>query len=248
MEKLHRANADALRQSRTPLYLQMAEILRQRIARGVWKPGDLLPTLDDIATEFSVAKITVRQAVKLLQDEGLLTSQRGRGTTVLAGRAPIRQLNVATRLSSLVEMYRGDRPDLDLLEDREAELVGTPFTGHPSENGYHMLRRTHARDGLTYCVISLYFDRVLFDLHEERLRNEVALPVLQDCEVNVSRARQILTVGKCDVETAGLLNLSVGDPVAEVRRILCDAEDRIIYLADVIYRGDFIKLEMDLLA
>ena len=42
--------------------------------------------------------------------------------------------------------------------------------------------------------------------------------------------------------------LTVGDPVAEVRRILCDPDDKIVYLADVTYRGDFIKLEMDLLA
>lgn len=248
MDRLQSANAEALRQSRTPLYLQMAEILRQRIARGVWQPGDLLPTLDEIAEEFSIAKITVRQAVKLLQDEGLLASRRGRGTTVLRAAASIRQLNVATRLSSLVEMYRGDIPVLDLLEDREAELAGTPFTGRPSEDGYHMLRRTHARDGVTYCVITLYFDRPLFDRYEDRLRNELALPVLQDSDVEVSRAQQTLTVGKCDVETAGFLNLSVGDPVADVRRILCDADDKIIYLADVTYRGDFIKLEMDLLA
>lgn len=248
MEKLQSSNAEALRQSRTPLYLQMAEILRQRIAREIWKPGDLLPTLDEIAEEFSVAKITVRQAVKLLQDEGMLASRRGRGTTVLRGTAPVKQLNVATRLSSLVEMYRGDTPVLNLLEDRQAELDGTPFTGRSSSDGYHMLRRTHARDGVTYCVISLYFDRPLFDRYELRLRNELALPVLQDCDVDVSRARQTLTVGKCDVETASLLNLSVGDPVAEVRRILCDADDKIIYLADVTYRGDFIKLEMDLLA
>jgi Transcriptional regulators len=248
MTKVNNSNANALRQSRTPLYLQMAEVLRQRVHRGVWAPGDLLPTLDELAREFSVAKVTVRQAVKLLQDEGLLASRRGHGTTVLHGQVPIRQLSVATRLSSLVEMYRGDIPDLTLLEDRTAEIPGTPFVGRVSDHGYHMLRRTHARDGLTYCMISLYFDRPLFNRYETQFRKELALPVLQDSNVAIGRARQTLTVGKCDVETAGLLNLTVGDPVAEVRRILCDPDDKIVYLADVTYRGDFIKLEMDLLA
>ena len=145
-------------------------------------------------------------------------------------------------------MYRGDMPDLSLLEDRAAEIPGTPFVGRVSDDGYHMLRRTHAREGLTYCVISLYFDRPLFTQCETRFRKEVALPVLQESRVAIGRARQTLTVGKCDVETAGLLNLGVGDPVAEVRRIICDPDDKIVYLADVTYRGDFIKLEMDLLA
>ena len=44
-----------------------------------------------------------------------------------------------------------------------------------------------------------------------------------------------------------LLDLAVGEPVEEVRRILCEETETIIYLANVVYRGDFIRLEMDLL-
>lgn len=57
---------DSLRESRSPLYLQVAEILRQRLERGLWPSGTLLPTLNELVEEFSVAKITVRQAVMLL--------------------------------------------------------------------------------------------------------------------------------------------------------------------------------------
>lgn len=39
----------------------------------------------------------------------------------------------------------------------------------------------------------------------------------------------------------------MGDPVVEVRRVICDVQDRVIYLADVTYRSDFVRLEMDLL-
>ena len=240
---------DTLRQSRSPLYLQVAEILRQRLERGVWAPGTLLPTLNELADEFSVAKVTVRQAVMLLVDDGLLEAKRGRGTMALARPEEGRKLNVETRLSSLVDMYRGDTPQLDLLEDRPADLPGATANGTPAKEGYHLLRRTHARNAKAYCVISLYFANSLFERHEKALRTNLALPVLFNAvDVDINRAKQTLVVGKCDIETAGLLNLSVGDPVAEVRRILCDSDGVILYLADVTYRGDFIKLEMDLMA
>ena len=75
------------------------------------------------------------------------------------------------------------------------------------------------------------------------------LPVLfDDPDLHVRIARQSLIVSKCDMETATLLDLAVGEPMAEVRRIMCDENDTIIYLADVIYRGDYIRLDMDLLA
>ena len=240
---------DALRQSRSPLYLQIAEILRQNLGRGVWTPGELLPTISELSAEYSVAKITVRQAVKILEEEGLLDSRRGRGTTVLPPPPARDRLHLGARLSTLVDLYRGDKPALVLLEDRDAEVPGEPLIGELSDNGYHLLRRTHARDGETYCVISIYFDKDLFARHEAEFRTQLALPVLVDSDdIDVARARQSLTIGKCDYELAVLLSLAVGDPVVEVRRVICDRDDRVLYFADVTYRSDFVRLEMDLLA
>lgn len=238
-----------LRQSRSPLYLQIAEILRQNLDRGIWTPGQLLPTISTLSEEFSVAKITVRQALKILEEEGLLESRRGRGTTVLPTPPAPHRLQLGTRLSSLVDMYRGDKPSLELLDDREAMFPGTPEIGSASENGYHLLRRTHSRDDDTYCVISIYFDKHVFQRHEAEFRSKIALPILMDSsDIDVARARQVLTIGKCPYELAALLDLAVGDPVVEVRRVLCDSDERILYLADVTYRSDFVRLDMDLLA
>lgn len=240
---------DTLRQSRAPLYLQITEILRQNLDRGTWKPGDLLPTISELSVKYSVAKVTVRQALKILEEEGLLESRRGRGTTVLPPPPAPARLQLGTRLSTLVDMYRGDKPALDLLDDRDSEVPGKPLIGSLSESGYHLLRRTHTRDGATYCVISIYFEKEMFARHEAEFRTQLALPVLVDsADIDVARARQSLTIGKCDDELARLLNLAVGDPVVEVRRVICDGRDRVIYLADVTYRSDFVRLEMDLLA
>ncbi|MFZ9551519.1 MAG: GntR family transcriptional regulator, partial [Hylemonella sp.] len=49
------------RESPLPRYAQLADLLRQRLARGVWKPGELLPTLESLMAEFGVARVTVRQ-------------------------------------------------------------------------------------------------------------------------------------------------------------------------------------------
>ena len=57
---------DAFNNSPLPRYAQLADLLRQRIARGVWKEGDLLPSLDALAAEFGVARVTVRQAIERL--------------------------------------------------------------------------------------------------------------------------------------------------------------------------------------
>jgi GntR family transcriptional regulator len=69
----------------SPLYRQLADVVRQRIAKGIWDVGTQIPSFDSLAAEFGVALITVRQAVALLAQEGLVHAQRGRGTHVIAG-------------------------------------------------------------------------------------------------------------------------------------------------------------------
>ena len=103
-----------------PRYVQLADVLRGRIARGHWKAGERVPTLEALTREFDVARVTVRQAVDVLSREGLLSAQQGRGTFVTA--APRRQpgLRLQTTLADLAEVYRHDRPQLTLLEESAA--------------------------------------------------------------------------------------------------------------------------------
>jgi len=235
-------------QSRAPLYLQLAEILRQKIEEGIWREGDKLPTVEKLAAEYGLAKVTVRQAIKVLEEEKRLLPMRGRGTTILGPPKNNRWLKVETRFTDLVDMYEGDEPELVPLEDRKADLPKGVFRGTPAEE-YHMIKRMHARDGQRYSVITLYLAQPHFGKYEDRLRHEIVLPVLRDApDVVIATAHQSMKIRKCDIESAGLLGLSIGDPVADVQRILCDPDGTIIYLADVVYRGDFIHLEMDLLA
>src|SRR5436853_7498388 len=62
--------------------------LRDAILRGDYAPGTRLPGYVELATEFGVAAVTVRQVLARLEQEGLLTRQQGRGTFVRAPVAP----------------------------------------------------------------------------------------------------------------------------------------------------------------
>ena len=64
--------------------------------------------------------------------------------------------------------------------------------------------------------------------------------------VRIAAAHQVLTIASADLEVARLLELPMNAPVAEVRRVFKDPAGTVIYLADVTYRGDAIRLEMDL--
>ncbi len=234
------------RNSPVPRYAQLAGLLRQRIARGVWIEGQKLPSLEALVREFEVARVTVRQAIDLLARDGLLSPQQGRGTFVTGQPAQDRWLRLETSLHALADVYRDDKPKLTLIEEASATPALQPKDGKPAER-YHFMRRVHSRNGQSYCVISIYLEEKVFRMAPRRFRRETVVPVLLELpKVKIAKARQTLAIASADVEVAGHLEIPVNAPVAEVRRV-CNAPDgTVLYLGEVTYRGDYIHFEMDL--
>jgi len=65
-------------------------------------------------------------------------------------------------------------------------------------------------------------------------------------DVGIAKVHQTLTVDGANQAAAGLLELPLGAPVATVRRTITDRAGTCIYVADVVYRGDVVRLEIDL--
>jgi GntR family transcriptional regulator len=70
------------RNSPIPLYYQLKQILLDKILKGEWKPGELIPSENQLQEDFSVSRTTVRQTLSELVTEGYLNRQRGRGTFI----------------------------------------------------------------------------------------------------------------------------------------------------------------------
>jgi len=72
--------------SATPIYVQVAGILRSRIEAGQLLPDRPVPSETQLQQEFGVARGTARKAIALLRDQGLVVTVKGRGSYVNPGR------------------------------------------------------------------------------------------------------------------------------------------------------------------
>lgn len=68
------------RNSSLPLYVQLADSVREKIRSGEIKVGDMLPSENEMIKQYKVARLTVREALSILVNEGLLEKRHGKGT------------------------------------------------------------------------------------------------------------------------------------------------------------------------
>lgn len=68
--------------NRLPVYIQIHDQLKEEIQQGVWKVGDRLPSERELSGKFGVSRMTLRQAIQTLADEGILERKIGSGTYV----------------------------------------------------------------------------------------------------------------------------------------------------------------------
>ncbi|MET0924986.1 MAG: GntR family transcriptional regulator, partial [Xanthobacteraceae bacterium] len=235
-----------LDKAQVPLYVQLADLFRQRIVKGVWREGEMLPSLEKLVAEFGVARVTVRQAIERLTRDGLVSPQRGRGTFVTGAPQADRWLKVETTLENLSELYRDTQPTILVIDESNRTPRLSDRDGIPAER-YVYMRRVHAHEDRPYCVIDIYLDAAIFARRPARFRKETVIPLLLAMpSVEIVTARQGLTISTADLEVARHLGISVNAPVAEVRRVFTGPGRRVIYLAEITYRGDYVHLEMDL--
>ena len=228
-----------------PLYAQLADVLRQQIENGVLPLGVKLPNLLQMAEIFGVARVTARQAVQLLVMEGLLTARQGRGIHV-ARQLPVRPYeNMRTSWKAMVKRIEG--ASVELLD--AADVDDCPLLAAwelPSAPAYHYMRRVHIKDGVRFAYIELYLDRIIYDQAPERFNATTVIPVMDELRVNVSKARQELTIGGASPEVAPAsghcLRRARGPGAALCLRRLGQSHLRRL----VVHPGDRVRFDIDL--
>jgi GntR family transcriptional regulator len=229
------------------LYYQLADVFRRRIEEGVWPVDSQIPTLDDLVTQFGAARATVRQALTILEGEGLLARHRGRGTFVL--KRPVRDpiFNIGTKRMTLVGPRSAIARKL-VSADPEATVPRPSHSGGRLAPSYGRFVRIHSIDGVPYVVRSGYLDSRLWQrLTLQQLGGQPLMRTLiNKLGVKLARCEQTITIVAADFEIAKMLEVSLNCPLAVLDRSVFDTSGTLILEARGYYRGDLVKIDATL--
>lgn len=234
--------------SRIPLYIQVASVMRQRIDSKHWLPGQKISTLVELEREFQVARVTVRQAVDILCEEGLTHCQQGRGTFVSEKPPDRHWLKLATEWKVLIAQIKDNIPRR-IRVDNPPRLPDLGAGEGVLADKYKFLRSVQYNESAPYGIVNVHIAHSVFNRDPEAFLDRPALSVLAGMsDLDIRHAHQTIVIGAADPQTADYLKIALGAPTAHCRCVVIDGNGIAIYAADIIYRSDVIKLHIDLLA
>lgn len=235
------------RESFTPLYHQLEECLRSKIRDEKLQPGDPLPSEQELAKEFNVSRITVRQAMLRLQFEGVVERRQGKGTFV--GRPKLVHSDRLVRPFEQEIVAQGRSPGFQFISYAELEpspKVREQLRCAVGELVFH-LERLKLLDGEPWAIENRFFPHRIGKVLDKG--NLESLPIYQLLETVLGRLPKhvIETIG-CSVvrqDEAQSLRIHVGFPVLVADHVMFDDSGVPVECGKTILRGDWYQLRLD---
>lgn len=233
------------RSSPVPLYFQIAEQLERAIREGRLAAGERLGNEIALANQLGLSRPTVRQAIQVLVDKGLLVRKRGVGTQVVQNR-----IRRSVELTSLHDDLRraGKQSHTDVLELRlvEPDEKAREHLGLSKNEKVWDLERLRFSDGEPLALMHNVVPESVADLGSADLRTGGLYESLRRAGVHIRVATQEIGARGADAREAGLLHEKEGAPLLSMRRTAYDDKGRAVEYGTHLYRPDRYSFELTL--
>lgn len=236
------------RRSKLPFYQQLYEILRGKIQRREWQPGDKIPPESELIETYQVSRSTVRQVLEMLVNEGFIYRERGRGTFVAH---PTLEQSMSRIISFTQDMrQRGFLPGTRVLS---ASLISAPKDiaeklQVPSGELLARIERLRLADGEPMSIeeshlVHRFCPSVLqHDYSAQPLREILE----RDYGIRLVYARQVIRAIAASRQMAKLLEVRAGSPLLFIERVTFSQAEIPVEFLRIYYRADRYSLYNEL--
>lgn len=221
-------------------YRQIADDLRHRIASGRYRPGQVLPSEAALGAEHDASRVTIRKALEVLRDEGLVDSRQGYGWSV-AGRPLVQPLAGLVTIERQLELSG---------RSSERRVLDFRFVDAPARAADHLgprvleVRRLTLADGEPLARVTVWCrEDLAAPLSKAAVERSSFLELVDERPVRATQTMQARIVEPAD---GALLELPAGAAVLEVFRVTYGGGDAAILVSEHVFPGHLTELVAEL--
>ena len=232
------------RESQIPLYKQLIRDMRSDIENGRYKLGSRIPTEPELCESYGVSRITVRNAIHALTEEGILTRKQGKGTFVSAPYVSHKNLRQINSFHEACELA-GKKPSSRVAQAGYAQASGRDIRELQLSGEGKLVRISRVRmaDGLPVILENNRFSMAFSYLLESDLGGSL-YNILRGYGTEPVYASHDISLVFAGADEARELDISLGDPLILLHEVVYDDKGRPIHNSDQYIRGDYFTLRI----
>jgi GntR family transcriptional regulator len=235
--------------SHIPYYIQLMDILREKVHTSEWLPGNQIPGEQDLCEHYQISRTVVRQALRELEYEGVITRHKGKGTFI---SLPKISEGLVQKLTGFYQdmLERGLRPGSKVLHqdvipasEKVAQFLGIK----PGDSVIDIQRLRFVNDEpiqlvTTYIPVDICPGLATVDLSDRSLYEFLE----KECGIIIARGHRIIEAVQANEYEAGILGIERGSLLLMLDSISYGEDGQAIEYYHALHRGDRSRFEVEL--
>jgi len=210
---------------KVPVYIAMHNELRQKVLSKEWKKGQKIPSERVLAAEFDVSRMTARQAVSSLVEEGLLERKQGAGTFVASDKVREKLSGIPSFTETIEKL--GKTPSSKLVSfytKLASEIESEKLKIDQNEEVLVMERIRYADDEPICFEVATIPNHIVSDMNKEDLKQHLYRS-LSAIGYQVARAEQVISATWASEQVADMLNIKRESPILRLKQVSYTQEE-----------------------
>lgn len=228
-------------------YQQLSKILKEQIEKGIFKPGSQLTTEIELSRRYRLNRHTVRQAIELLEEEGLVYKVRGKGTFVADFKIPYKVSKKTQFTTSILEL--GLNPDAKLIDYYEisADRELSKKLNISASDKVIVLEILRLVNKVPFCYTISFLSSKKFPCLRDFINSSFSLYGLLKKHYGVDATRTSSTFEVSMPESSDMDKLKISSklPLLVVKSISKDQKGGVVEYCITKFRGDMCSISLE---
>ncbi|TGD24463.1 GntR family transcriptional regulator [Companilactobacillus suantsaicola] len=224
---------------KVPVYIQIHNEIRKEIESGKWSVGERIPSERQLSQDFNVSRMTLRQAIQTLVDEGILQRQVGSGTYVASSKVQ-EKMSGTTSFTEITES-QGKHPSSKTVSYHVADPSISEMEKLKLADGDQILRMERIRyaDNQPICFeVATIPISIVKSLDKEDITSSLYKALENKAGLKLGDATQTVSAILASEKIANFLNVKRGSAILRVRQVTTLDDDRPFEYVRSQYAGD----------
>ena len=224
---------------KVPVYIQIHNEIRKEIESGKWAVGERIPSERQLSQDFDVSRMTLRQAIKTLVDEGILQRQVGSGTYVASSKVQ-EKMSGTTSFTEITES-QGKKPSSKTVSYHVADPSISELEKLKLKDGDQILRmeriRYAAQQPICFEVATIPIN-IVNSLNKKDITSSLYKALEDKAGLKLCNATQTVSAILASEKIANFLNVKRGSAILRVRQVTTLDDGRPFEYVRSQYAGD----------